>query len=139
MLRVVYGVDINEDHDKFAVPFNVSAEGIAQALAPGKYIVELLPFLKGVPKWVPGFAWQADFERWRAAVHDVKNIPFTHTKKAMVSIFFIVGLGPWVGYRAHLSTPKRLTAKRLTPSSPRHCLSQEMLTNWKKWRRVLGL
>lgn len=88
MLRVVYGVDINEDHDKFAVPFNVSAEGIAQALAPGKYIVELLPFLKGVPKWVPGFAWQADFERWRAAVHDVKNIPFAHTKEAMVSIFF---------------------------------------------------
>ena len=113
MLRVVYGVDINEDHDKFAVPFNVSAEGIAHALAPGKYIVELLPFLKGVPKWVPGFAWQADFERWRAAVHDVKNIPFAHTKEAMVSIFFSSLL--WIpGLDAVLiSTPNQAHGKAL--------------------------
>ncbi|PIL29172.1 cytochrome P450 [Ganoderma sinense ZZ0214-1] len=84
VLKVVYGVDIDEeDFDKYAAPFNVSAEGIAQALAPGKYIVELLPFLKGVPKWVPGFAWQADFGRWRAAVLDVKNVPFAQTKEAM--------------------------------------------------------
>ncbi len=85
VLQVVYGVGLTDDHDKYAETFNVSAEGIAQALAPGKYLVELLPFLRVVPKWVPGFAWQADFERWRAAVHDVKNVPFAHTREAMVS------------------------------------------------------
>ena len=85
VLKVVYGVGLAEDHDKYAETFNVSAEGVAQGLVPGKYIVDVLPFLKDVPKWVPGFGWQADFERWRAAVHQVKNVPFAHTKEAMVS------------------------------------------------------
>ncbi|PIL29142.1 cytochrome P450 [Ganoderma sinense ZZ0214-1] len=83
VLKVVYGVGLTENHDKYAETFNISAEGIAQGLVPGKYIVDLLPFLKDVPKWVPGFAWQADFERWRAAVNQVKDVPFTHTKEAM--------------------------------------------------------
>ncbi|KAI1792474.1 cytochrome P450 [Ganoderma leucocontextum] len=83
VLKVVYGVGLTDDHDKYAAAFNVSAEGIAQGLVPGKYIVDLLPFLKYVPKWVPGFAWQADFERWRAAVHSVRNVPFAHTREAM--------------------------------------------------------
>lgn len=82
--RVVYGVDLTEDHGKYAESFDVSAEGIAQGLAPGKYLVEQLPFLQVVPKWVPGFSWQTDFERWRAAVEDVKNKPFAYTRKAMV-------------------------------------------------------
>ena len=84
VLKVVYGVGLTEDHDKYAETFNISAEGIAQGLVPGKYIVDLLPFLKDVPKWVPGFSWQADFERWRTAVQQVKDVPFAHTKEAMV-------------------------------------------------------
>ena len=80
----MYGIGLTEDHNEYAATFDVSAEGISQGLVPGKYIVELLPFLKGVPKWVPGFGFQADFERWRAAVSDVKDVPFAHAKDAMV-------------------------------------------------------
>ena len=80
----MYGIGLTEDHDAYASTFDVSSEGISQGLVPGKYIVEVLPFLKSVPKWIPGFGFQADFERWRAAVNDVKNVPFAHTKEAMV-------------------------------------------------------
>ena len=81
----MYGIALTEDHDEYAATFDVSAEGIAQGLVPGKYrIMELFPFLKGLPKWVPGFGFQADFHRWRAAVNDVKEVPFAHTKEAMV-------------------------------------------------------
>ena len=84
-MNVVYGIALTEDHDEYAATFDVSAEGIAQGLVPGKYrIMELFPFLKGLPKWVPGFGFQADFDRWRAAVNDVKDVPFAHTKEAMV-------------------------------------------------------
>ncbi|KAI1792480.1 O-methylsterigmatocystin oxidoreductase [Ganoderma leucocontextum] len=83
VLKVVYGIGLTEDHDEYAATFDVSSEGISQGLVPGKYIVEMLPILKNVPKWVPGFGFQADFERWRAAVDDVMNIPFAHTREAM--------------------------------------------------------
>ena len=85
VLKVVYGIGLTEDHDAYASTFDVSAEGISQGFVPGKYIVEVLPCLKNVPKWVPGFGFQADFERWRAAVNDVKNVPFAHAREAMVS------------------------------------------------------
>ena len=112
-------MSVTGDYDKFATPFNVSAEGIAQAFAPGKYLVERLPFLRHVPEWVPGFAWQADFARWRAAVDDVKNVPFAHTKEAMVgSVFSLLWIAEFDSNLCLLLT--RLTVKRLTPSSPRH-------------------
>ena len=85
LLKNVYGIGITEDHSKYASTFDVLSEGVQQGLVPGKYIVDLLPFLRHVPKWVPGFVWQADFERWRGAVYDVKNVPFASTKEAMVS------------------------------------------------------
>ena len=84
LLKNVYGIGLTEDHTKYAATFDVSSEGVSQGLVPGKYLVDLLPFLRHIPKWVPGFAWQADFERWRGAVHDVRNIPFAATKEAMV-------------------------------------------------------
>ncbi|KAM5532989.1 hypothetical protein V8D89_013331 [Ganoderma adspersum] len=83
LLKNVYGIGLTEDHSKYAATFDVSSEGVSQGLVPGKYLVDLLPFLRHVPKWVPGFAWQADFERWRGAVHDVRNVPFASTKEAM--------------------------------------------------------
>lgn len=86
ILKVVYGIGLREDHSDYAATFNVSSEGVARGLVPGKYIVEFLPFLKNVPAWVPGFAFQADFKRWRAAIDEVMNVPFTHTKEAIVSV-----------------------------------------------------
>ncbi|PIL29129.1 cytochrome P450 [Ganoderma sinense ZZ0214-1] len=84
VLKIVYGIGLTDDHDEYAATFDVSAEGLRQGLVPGKYrIVEMFPFLRGLPKWVPGFAFQADLDRWRAAVNDVKDIPFAHTREAM--------------------------------------------------------
>ncbi|KAI1782833.1 cytochrome P450 [Ganoderma leucocontextum] len=83
LLKTVYGIGLTEDHGRYAATFDVSSEGVSQGLVPGKYIVDLFPFLKHVPKWVPGFSWQADFERWRGAAHDVKNVPFASTKEGM--------------------------------------------------------
>ena len=80
----MYGIGLTEDHSRYAATFEVSSESVTQGLVPGKYLVDVLPFLKHVPKWVPGFAWQADFERWRGAVRDVMNVPFAFTKDAMV-------------------------------------------------------
>ena len=139
VLKVVYGVGLAEDHNKYAETFNVSAEGIAQGLVPGKYIVDVLPFLKDVPKWVPGFAWQADFERWRAAVHQVKNVPFTHTKEAMVGSSFSILRATAHDIEFTLN-PIRDVAKLSIPSLPRRSVWLDTKTspraNVKKWLKA---
>ncbi|KAM5536771.1 hypothetical protein V8D89_009489 [Ganoderma adspersum] len=84
VLKVVYGISLTEDHDEYAATFEVSAEGISRGLAPGRYkIMEMLPFLKELPKWVPGFGSLADLDRWRAAIKEVKEAPFAHTRESM--------------------------------------------------------
>ena len=140
VLKVVYGVGLTEDHDKYAETFNISAEGIAQGLVPGKYIVDLLPFLKDVPKWVPGFSWQADFERWRTAVQQVKDVPFAHTKEAMVRSSSSL---PRITDNKHMSIPTRNVAKLLILSLPRHWVwlgkKTNLKANAKKWQRASAL
>ena len=111
VLKVVYGIPLTEDHDQYVATFHLSAEGISQGLAPGKYIFEVFPFLKDVPKWVPGFAWQGDFERWREAVQDVKDGPYARAKEAMVGLSSLLShasgialkthQGPWRKFRLH--------------------------------------
>lgn len=45
-----------------------SASEFARTLSPGRHLVDFLPFLKGIPSWVPGTGWQK-----AAAEHEAKD------------------------------------------------------------------
>ena len=64
-------------------------EGASQGLIPGKFLVDVLPFLRYIPTWLPGTSSQKLFAKWQAAADKLKNVPFNNLKAALVSIELI--------------------------------------------------
>ena len=55
-----------------------------KAYTPGKYLVEVFPFLKHVPEWVPGAQWKRDVAAWKVTIADTRNKLFNATLEFMV-------------------------------------------------------
>ena len=57
IMRIAYGIVVKDENDEYV---SMAEEGLAafsSLLVPGKYLAELFPILRHVPRWVPG----ADF------------------------------------------------------------------------------
>ncbi|KAJ3560613.1 hypothetical protein NP233_g10721 [Leucocoprinus birnbaumii] len=82
-LSMTYGLPVRRFNDPL---MHESTEAVAIAMgasSPGKYLVNVIPALKYVPKWFPG----AGFKRWAPVAHSkllaVMNSPFDQTLKCM--------------------------------------------------------
>ena len=84
-------------------------EGL-QALSPGRFIVQYLPFLQYAPKWFPVIGTQlTELADYRMAAHTVRQGTFLQTKQAMVRRYMLrtlscshgygegPGRRPWIG------------------------------------------
>ena len=83
IVKVVYGLNLAET-DPEAVQIEKMVEGL-QALTPGKYLVEFLPFLQHLPSWLPGMAFQRELSVWRSATVGSKEVLFEKAMKDAVS------------------------------------------------------
>ncbi len=86
LLKVVYGIDIDDgDHD-IVRGIRAAVEAFAEAMAPGKFLVEFIPWLEYVPAWVPGAGFQKKFATWRAMTAAMKNAPFKQRNTSLVRV-----------------------------------------------------
>ncbi|EMD33335.1 hypothetical protein CERSUDRAFT_67997 [Gelatoporia subvermispora B] len=61
IIRVVYGVN-----DDYLVTVNERAmAGVAETMNPGSFWVDIMPFLKYVPNWIPGAGFKRKAREWR--------------------------------------------------------------------------
>ena len=85
MLEVLYGIEIDAgDRDGYAGAVAAALEGISEAMVPGRFLVEFLPWLKDAPAWVPGSGRQELFRRTREAGRVLLTKPFAFMKRHMV-------------------------------------------------------
>ncbi|KAI0712496.1 CyP450 monooxygenase [Earliella scabrosa] len=82
IIKTTYGVDVADDNDESIQLLESGLEG-AQAFTPGKYLVELLPFLQYIPSWVPGAGFQRQFAKWRDDTYRLRDTLFEKTKEQM--------------------------------------------------------
>ena len=74
--KISYGIDIQDvDHDIIRM-IEAVLEGSAQALVPGKYLVDTFPLLQYVPSWFPGAGFQRTFATWRWELLRMKDLLF---------------------------------------------------------------
>ncbi len=59
-------------------------EGLVVAKVPGAYWVEFMPFLKYLPRWVPGTAFHKMADRYRPYTMRTRDQPFEMAKKNLV-------------------------------------------------------
>lgn len=55
----------------------------SEAVVPGKWIVDLLPFLEHAPGWVPGTGFQRTAREWKQVLTDVVELPYNLVKDHM--------------------------------------------------------
>lgn len=64
VLRVVYGIELNESDARYFDQIEKVAVSGAAILTPGRYLAEVFTFMRYIPAWFPG----AGFQRVAAAL-----------------------------------------------------------------------
>ena len=90
-MSITYGLPVRPKGDPWVRMVEESftiTDGIGP---PGKYLVDILPFLKYVPSWMPGAQFKRDAKHWNALLKESVDKPFEAANQAMV-IFFCLFL-----------------------------------------------
>ncbi|KAH9847427.1 O-methylsterigmatocystin oxidoreductase [Lenzites betulinus] len=83
IMDIVYGIEVAEQNDPYVALAERATKIFSDMVIPGQYIVELLPFLKHVPSWLPGAGFKRDAERWSKDIHRVWNEPYEASVDAL--------------------------------------------------------
>ncbi|KAJ6517253.1 cytochrome P450 [Mycena vitilis] len=85
VLRVAYGYDLAEGNDPFLELFDRRAVVAAQATQPTASLVDLLPFLRYWPAWLPGGHFHTVAKSWGKILQDSVDVPHAYVKSRMAS------------------------------------------------------
>ena len=84
ILKIAYGYN-TEPHknDPLVDMAGDAMNKFAEAGVPGAFLVDLLPWLKNIPDWVPGTEFKQKARDWAAALNDVVEKPYAFVKRQM--------------------------------------------------------
>ncbi|TCD68023.1 hypothetical protein EIP91_011634 [Steccherinum ochraceum] len=80
IMKVTYGIDVVEENDPFVYHAEQTIAAFNTAARPGRYLVDLIPFLKYIPAWFPGAQFQKDALFAKDMSHKMANDPFNVVK-----------------------------------------------------------
>ncbi|KIJ44628.1 hypothetical protein M422DRAFT_85484, partial [Sphaerobolus stellatus SS14] len=62
--EVTYGIEIQPEKDPYVETAEKVSHSIVEAGTPGKFLVDIWPWMKYIPAWVPGAGFQRKAARW---------------------------------------------------------------------------
>lgn len=71
-------------NDNYVIAAEKAVDGVSIAFVPGRFWIEFLPFLQGIPRWFPGAEFKRFAEEYRAHTINMVDKPFDEIKTAMV-------------------------------------------------------
>ncbi len=83
-MSITYGFPVRPTGDPWVKMVEKSFTIVTDVAVPGKYLVDILPWLKHVPSWMPGAKFKRDANEWRAVLKDSVVQPFNAVNQAMV-------------------------------------------------------
>ncbi|KAK5126948.1 hypothetical protein LTR85_008306 [Meristemomyces frigidus] len=84
ILDIVYGYTIEpHSQDPLVDVVDQALEQFSAATVPGKWPVDILPFLEHMPEWMPGAGFKRTARAWRRTLTDVVDIPYAFVKSQM--------------------------------------------------------
>ncbi|KAI0029194.1 cytochrome P450 [Vararia minispora EC-137] len=83
ILKIAYGYDVAQEGKDPVI--DVVDDGMRQldVLLSAQWLVDLMPFLKGVPEWFPGASFKQTVKAYRKTLDTMADLPFTMIKKKM--------------------------------------------------------
>lgn len=86
LFSITYGKKILDTNHEYVVAAQMSMEGIGHALVPGGYWVELFPFLRHIPGWIPGTGAKRLANKFGPYVTASRDKPFKEVQMAAVCV-----------------------------------------------------
>ncbi|KAJ2932187.1 hypothetical protein H1R20_g4913, partial [Candolleomyces eurysporus] len=81
IMRTAYGFDDIRQNETLIHDADTLASAFTEAAVPGKFLVNIFPFLKHVPSWLPGAGFQKHFAELAQLSFKTVNSPFEEAKR----------------------------------------------------------
>lgn len=91
VMGTTFGYDFppGRERDRFVDLAEEISSGIAKLFLPGSTLINVLPFLRHIPPWIPGATTQKFAAGIRKLLNAYKNEPFEYVERELVSILSI--------------------------------------------------
>ena len=83
-ISLAYGLKFRDVNDPFIGLAQRAIKSLLDAAIPGAFLVDLIPWLKYVPEWMPGAGFQKQANEWKRLQKDFHNIPYDEALKNLV-------------------------------------------------------
>ncbi|KIJ51980.1 hypothetical protein M422DRAFT_243553 [Sphaerobolus stellatus SS14] len=83
IIEIAYGIEVQAENDPYLTNAHKVLHAISEAGTPGNFLVDVLPWMKYIPAWVPGAEFQRKAAIWRQNVADMLELPFRETRRRM--------------------------------------------------------
>ena len=83
-MNTVYGIDVTEKNDKYVAIAEKGASIFSEITVPGRFLVELFPWLAHLPAWFPGARFKQIAREWKKDILAVRNVAFDAVMDDMV-------------------------------------------------------
>ncbi|KIJ36847.1 hypothetical protein M422DRAFT_178866 [Sphaerobolus stellatus SS14] len=80
---VAYGINIKSESDPYIHTAEKALNAVGEAAVPGRFLVDMIPWMKYIPEWVPGASFKKQARIWRKYILDMADVPFEHVKTQM--------------------------------------------------------
>ncbi|KDQ11968.1 hypothetical protein BOTBODRAFT_34825 [Botryobasidium botryosum FD-172 SS1] len=85
IFRILYGHTVKSFDDHYVTLLQKAIKTFVYAITPGSFLVDMLPFLKAVPTWVPGSSFKVTAKKWAKFREDLYDEPFQMVKDRMAA------------------------------------------------------
>ncbi|KAH7883383.1 cytochrome P450 [Phlebopus sp. FC_14] len=85
ILKVTYGWTVVDKDDYFVSLMEQSFALAVEIVKPGRWFVDVFPFLRFVPSWFPGAGFKKQAAVWRQQMSELDRKPFAWTKACLES------------------------------------------------------
>ncbi|KIJ25581.1 hypothetical protein M422DRAFT_193309 [Sphaerobolus stellatus SS14] len=86
IMEIGYGICIKTENDLYIHIAKETIRAAGEAGAPSRFFVDLLPWMKYIPEWVPGASFQTQAKIWKEYGRKITELPFQTTKAAIVRV-----------------------------------------------------
>ena len=75
-MKIVYDIDVEDGKSEIIEMLEAAVAASSVMLIPGKFVVDLLPFLRYAPAWFPGSGRQKFITHTKKLFRMVENVPY---------------------------------------------------------------
>ena len=83
-MSMTYGIQIKDHNDPFIDMAEAALISASLALAPGAFLVDVIPILKYIPEFIPGAGFQKNARIWRKLQENMREQPYLASIESMV-------------------------------------------------------